>query len=1587
MTPQALKTRRARWPRLPERRILSRPLLWLILLALLAVLAGVTTIARIAFDLTSPRVARYAGDLSARMRADYGFWPFGPLLPPINPEVIAAAELDQSSSGAPGNLPPPSSVPIVVIGQPTTTPIPAETPTPTASPSPVPTASPTLVPGPVPVVSSRRAPTSAPAPVRQVIPTPTPQEQASPTPITNPNEPPAAPPPPTATPPPPTATPLPSPSAPVQTPPPSPTTPPATPPVTQTPAMPLPTSAPTPTSTPDPPLEVSFATTALVVSEAQGRATVEVRLNRLASTTVTVAYATGGGTATPGVDYRPASGTLTFAPGTIARSLTIEILSDELSEPNETVEIRLSNPANAEIVGSSVAILTITDNDAPPTARFAGERRILPENAGSAAITVELDRPAAIDVVVPYAVSGTAGPADHSLRAGALIIPAGATGARLRFTLVDDQIDEDDEYLVVTLGTPSNAGLGSPSVYLFTIVDDDTAGVTLSQTSFTLAEGASTAYTVVLESEPTAPVTVELTPDTQVAVTPDRLVFTPANWRVPQEVRLTAVDDDVDEGDNEQETHPGRVTHRVVSNDPFYARLAVPPVMVAIRDNDDAGVLVSPQLLRLTEAPGPAQSGTYAVRLRSQPAEPVTVTITFNQEVTVNGVATGSVNLSFTPAAWNVAQTVQVRAVDDAVDEDGDGNRSVHTSLILHRTTSSDPFYNRDAPELRPVVRVEITDNDDVGVVVSPQLLRLTEAPGPAQSGTYAVRLRSQPTEPVTVTITFDQEVTVNGVATGSVNLNFTPAAWNVAQTVRVRAVDDAVDEDGDGNQSVHASLIRHGTTSSDPFYNRDAPELRPVVTVEITDNDTAALLLPVGPLTVTEGRTLSYQVRLASEPVLPVTVELVASGPVTVSPTTLVFDRNNRERTVTITAPDNDVDEADAMATIRHDIQTTDPVYRTLPPGTLAVRVLDDDEAGVLVSPRLLRLTEAPGPAQSVSYAVRLRSQPTAPVTVTLSFDQEVEVEVPPGQVVTSPATLTFTPAAWNVAQTVQVRAVDDAVDEDGDGNQSVHASLIRHGASSADPFYNRDAPELRPVVTVEITDNDTAGLAVSAPSEWTTSEDGDSVTFTVRLTSQPLAPVLVWVVTSDPTEAQVSDPTMPLVFDALTWNVPITVTVRGVDDALFDGPIPYSVFVSIDPASGYAPLAGATQIRLTNLDNDLVPASFVQAESVAPENAGEARLVVRLAQTATYTVTVGYETLAGTATPDEDYTPVSGTLTFAPGETEQIVVLPILDNDDAPEDRYETVNVRLLPGVGTTLGTPGVATILIEEDNLSPLEVAPFLFTSRVGGASFLEIALPCSWPAGRPLSVELWSPAVHVAPGGSVDVVDPEAADGPNTTLFELYDTGSRVTPDGTNITLAGSGLIASRSFEPDAAVEAWAPLAVIADPQPCGRYLLRAQTDGDDENYWAVRVGYDHDNSPLTRPLDLSPLGVPIRIGTLLGGVEVRPPADAPLCMTTWVYVAPGTAELYLNNFDLDEEEASSSGVRLRFYAPGQLYDPLGLTGGIEGRLSDDGVWVQERTPSPESGWWRVVVCSGGRNRYSLEAVGDGFALPLLYDAPY
>ncbi len=100
-------------------------------------------------------------------------------------------------------------------------------------------------------------------------------------------------------------------------------------------------------------------------------------------------------------------------------------------------------------------------------------------------------------------------------------------------------------------------------------------------------------------------------------------------------------------------------------------------------------------------------------------------------------------------------------------------------------------------------------------------------------------------------------------------------------------------------------------------------------------------------------------------------------------------------------------------------------------------------------------------------------------------------------------------------------------------------------------------------------------------------------------------------------------------------------------------------------------------------------------------PENAGEALVdVVILGDTATRPVTVEYRTQPVSATPVQDYTPVSGTLTFAAGESRKTLAIPIL-NDSYTED-WESFRLRLEnPTGGLPLSRPREVEIGISDND----------------------------------------------------------------------------------------------------------------------------------------------------------------------------------------------------------------------------------------------------------------------------------------------
>ena len=104
------------------------------------------------------------------------------------------------------------------------------------------------------------------------------------------------------------------------------------------------------------------------VTEAPGaKLEFPVTLTRARHEPTSVSYATSDGTATSGLDYESASGTVTFDPGETEKTVEVTVLDDAHDEGNETVILTLSEAQGARLARAS-ATGTIENDDPMPKA-------------------------------------------------------------------------------------------------------------------------------------------------------------------------------------------------------------------------------------------------------------------------------------------------------------------------------------------------------------------------------------------------------------------------------------------------------------------------------------------------------------------------------------------------------------------------------------------------------------------------------------------------------------------------------------------------------------------------------------------------------------------------------------------------------------------------------------------------------------------------------------------------------------------------------------------------------------------------------------------------------------------------------------------------------------------------------------------------------------------------------------------------------------------------------------------------------------------------------------------------------------------
>ncbi len=218
--------------------------------------------------------------------------------------------------------------------------------------------------------------------------------------------------------------------------------------------------------------------------------------------TVTVEYSTSDGTATAPQDYVAQSGQLTFNPGETSKQITIQVVGDQVVEPNETFFVTLSNAVNVDIT-TPVGTGTIVNDDVDVS---INDVAVVEGNSGTRDAVFQISAYGAVDhtITVSYTVSnGTAqGGSDYLPRAGVVTLNALVHTALVTVPVLGDRLNEDNETFAVVLASAQGARIAK-AVGVGTILDDDPLPnfyVNDAYVTTTLAGQTSAVFTVGLDA-------------------------------------------------------------------------------------------------------------------------------------------------------------------------------------------------------------------------------------------------------------------------------------------------------------------------------------------------------------------------------------------------------------------------------------------------------------------------------------------------------------------------------------------------------------------------------------------------------------------------------------------------------------------------------------------------------------------------------------------------------------------------------------------------------------------------------------------------------------------------------------------------------------------------------------------------------------------------------------------------------------------------------------------------------------------------------------------------------------------------------
>ncbi len=1012
-------------------------------------------------------------------------------------------------------------------------------------------------------------------------------------------------------------------------------------------------------------------------------------------------------------------------------TVTITAVNNSVDTPDKTLQVKGELSSGTDLRAPGDVALTITDDDAAPELTLSVSPATIAEDGGEATVTVSTAGSTfAAQQVITLTLAGTATKGtDYSVAAETLTLAMGERSVSTTITAIDDAADESDEAILVTAAHDGGT-VGSEQ----RITIADTLSATVSGPSDGVNEGDDAEFTVTLAGG-TSTADVEV----NYSVDGDSTATSGADYTAPSgKLTITAGASSgtiTIETRTDQVLDPGETVVVVLSSATTTTRtvnvdgtakvsativeqgmetVSVGPVLVA--DDDQTPEDETDDKSSVAEG----ETASFVVTLSGEVSGTVNVTYT-----TANGTAEAGAGKDYTTASGTLQFTT------------GQTGKTVEVTTLEDTRNEADETYTLTLTGVTGVSGVSlgtasatgtIEDDDPLTAALGTHTANVAEG----SDATFEVDLSGgTSTAAVEVSYAVDASSTAaSGADYTAPSGTLTIAAGDSSGTITIETLTDQVLDPGEtlvvkltsattGTRTVTVDATATKTTT----IGDSGMETVSVGPVLVADNDQTPEDETDDRSSVEEGETASFVVTLSGAVSGTVnvtyttangTAEAGAGKDYTTASGTLQFTTGQTGKTVEVTTLEDTRNEADETYTLTL-TNVTGVSGVSLGTASATGTIEDDDPLTAALGTHTANVAEG----SDATFEVDL-SGGTSTAAVEVSYAVDASSTATPEDDYTAPSG-TLTIAAGDSSGTITIETLTDQVLDPGEtlvvkltsATTDTRTVTVDQTATKTTTIGD-SGMETVSVGPVLVEDNDQT--PEDETDDRSSVEEGETASFVVTLSGEVSGTVIVTYTTADGTAeagAGKDYTTASGTLQFTTGQTSKTVEVTTLEDTRNEADETYTLtLTNVTGVSGVS-LGTASATGTIEDDDPLTAALGTHTANVA--EGSDATFEVDLSGgTSTAAVEVSYAVDASsTATPEDDYTAPSGTLTIAAGDSSGTITIETLT--DQVLDPGETLVLKLTSATTdartVTVDATATKTTTIGDSGMETVSVGPVL------------------------------------------------------------------------------------------------------------------------------------------------------------------------------------------------------------------------------------------------------------------------------------